>query len=230
MARALGFRFLDSSGAEIQDLPHRLHDVALIDDSAKPLLPEFLTACDVDNPLLGAKGATRIYGPQKGIGEEELELHEARLSHLGDLVQRDLGIDVRSTSGAGAAGGLGFGTIAFCDGKLQPGFELVAELLDLERQIRDSDLIITGEGSLDAQTLHGKGPHGVAVIARRLGKPVLAFAGAADDAARSDTAFDRIVTIRPEGVTVDESMRRGAEFLRAAARETAPWVHAQILA
>ncbi|MFT5466005.1 MAG: glycerate kinase [Verrucomicrobiales bacterium] len=227
LALALGYRFFDSNGAEIRDLPAKLTEIARIDPKNAVKLPEIITACDVDNPLLGEHGATRVYGPQKGIAESDFELHEQRLGHLADLAQRDLGIDPRTEPGSGAAGGLGFGTIAFCKAKLQPGFDLIADLLDLETQIAASDLVITGEGSLDAQTLNGKGPHGVAMLARNLGKPVVAFAGITDGSPRLFEAFDRIEVIRPEGVSIEESISRGQQLLEAAASRLTTWIRAE---
>lgn len=230
LARALGFRFLDETGAEIRDLPRQLLDAAKIDASTAIRLPEFVTACDVDNPLLGPAGATRVYGPQKGVAPADFDLHERRLRHLAKLVEHDLGVVARDRPGAGAAGGLGFGTIAFCGAELRSGFELVAELLNLEERVAEADLVITGEGSLDVQTLHGKGPHGVALLARKLGKPVLAFAGRTDGSPQLAQAFDRIETLQADGISIEESMRRGAELLTEAAKRTAPWIRAQLKA
>lgn len=227
VACALGFRFLAGDGGEIRDLPARLTEVERIEPPESRQLPKIITACDVDNPLLGESGATRVYGPQKGISPDELELHEHRLEHLADLVARDLGVDPRDEPGAGAAGGLGFGMIAFCGAELRPGFDLVAELLDLEARIAAADLVITGEGSLDAQTLHGKGPHGVARLAKKHGKPVVAFCGASDGSPRLTEDFDRVEVIRPEGLPLAESIARGRQLLEEAAARLVPWIRAK---
>ena len=128
-----------------------------------------------------------------------------------------LRIDARDEPGAGAAGGLGFGLIAFCGARLRSGFELVADLLDLENEVAQADLIITGEGKVDAQTLHGKGPHGVAQLARKHGKPVLIFAGMAEDSELVQATFDRVEVIRPEGVSLEDSMKQAPQLLEAAA-------------
>ena len=142
-------------------------------------------ACDVKNPLLGPRGATRVYGPQKGLRDEaqaaQLELGLARLA---DVAARTFGRDHRDTPGAGAAGGLGFGLMTFCGAELLPGFDLVASRLGLEAAVARADLVLTGEGSLDGQTLEGKAPAGVAAMARRLGRPVIAFGGRVQEAAR----------------------------------------------
>lgn len=220
LAQALGYRFLDEAGREIAAIPENLLDARRIDATHRLPLPKLIAACDVTNPLLGPAGATRVYGPQKGVEKSALARHEERLTHLADLAARDLGRDFRHEPGAGAAGGLGFGCLTFADAQLRPGFELVSQLIGLEAAIRECDAVITGEGSLDAQTLHGKGPHGVAQLARRLGKQCYAFAGRVEawDALRQE--FDAVIEIRPAGVSAQESMARAAEFLEAAARES----------
>lgn len=227
MALALGYRFLDSHSHPLALLPSQLPDLARIEAPSLEDWPIFITACDVTNPLLGPEGATRVYGPQKGARETDFEYHEARLQRLADVVQQDLGVNARNTPGSGAAGGLGFGTLAFCQARLQPGFDLVSELLGLETAVEQADLIITGEGSLDAQTLNGKGPHGVAQLARKHGKPVVAFAGRTDGSSALDAAFDRVYTIRPEGVSVEESMRRARSLLADAVKQAVPWLEEQ---
>jgi len=220
LAQALGFQFLDESGRELTSLPAELTEARRIDATHRLPLPEFIAACDVTNPLLGPAGATTVYGPQKGVEKTTLAAHEARLAHLADLAARDLQGDWRHEPGAGAAGGLGFGCLTFANAQLRPGFELVSELIGLETAIRASDAVITGEGSLDAQTLHGKGPHGVARLARRLGKPVYAFAGRVEAWDALEREFDAVFEIRPAGISAEESMARAAEFLEAAVRES----------
>jgi len=224
MAQALGYRFLDSQGNPVRELPSQLTKVARIEAPRLPNWPEFITACDVTNPLLGENGATRVYGPQKGVQPADFYEFEARLEHLADLVKLDLGVDAREIPGAGAAGGLGFGTLAFCQARLQQGFALVSELLDLEEAILGADLVITGEGSLDAQTLNGKGPDGVARLARQHNKPIIAFAGRTDGSSALDEAFDRVYTIRPEGVSVEESMRCARSFLTESAKNAVSFI------
>ena len=124
------------------------------------------------NPLLSENGAARVFGPQKGASENEIEILERALTRLADVVAEEFGFDYRDEPGAGAAGGLGFGLMSFCGAKIRPGFEVVAESADLESKIKDVDLVITGEGSLDRQTLEGKTPAGIARLARKLGKAV----------------------------------------------------------
>ncbi len=223
MALALGARFLDAAGAELTDLPANLGDAVRIDREKLLQIPDFSAACDVANPLLGPNGATRVYGPQKGVRAGDFPRHEGRLEHLANLV----GGDFQAAAGSGAAGGLGFGCLAFCGAKLSPGFDLVADLLNLEAAICEADLVITGEGSLDSQTLQGKGPHGVANLARRHGKPVLAFAGRTDGCADLKRAFDHIITISPDELPLEEAMRQGQKLLENAAFSAKKWICSQ---
>src|SRR4029434_7523388 len=139
-----------------------------------------IAAVDVRNPLLGENGATRVFGPQKGASENELSVLEQALSRLADVVAEEFGFDFRDKPGAGAAGGLGFGLMSFCDATIQPGFDVVAEAVGLESKMKEVDVVITGEGSLDRQTLEGKTPAGVAWMARKLGKRVFAIVGRTD--------------------------------------------------
>ncbi len=218
MAQALGFRFIDGDGHRLERLPEQLADVESI-VRATEAIPEIVVACDVENPLLGEQGATRVYGPQKGVLDEEMEKHEERLAHLADLVERDLGVDYRDEPGAGAAGGLGFGLLSFCGAELQSGFELVADLVGLRDAIAAADLVITGEGSLDAQTLMGKGPGGVAKMARELGRPVVAFCGRATDRDALDQIFDGVFAISGPRVSEADAMARAEELLKKTVAE-----------
>jgi glycerate kinase len=217
MAEALGFRFLTSDGEELEAIPGHLLALTRIVGEGALDFPEIVAACDVQNPLLGERGAARVFGPQKGADARTVATLEEGLRNLADVVASDLGCDHRETPGAGAAGGIGFGLLSFCGATLCSGFDLVADLLRLEARIAACDLIITGEGRLDAQTLEGKGPAGVAALARRHGKPTLAFAGSIADAAAVDTIFTATLPIIDEPVTLDEAMRRGAEFLERTA-------------
>ncbi|OYW27804.1 MAG: hypothetical protein B7Z47_06360 [Chthoniobacter sp. 12-60-6] len=219
MAAALGFRFLDASGAPLDPIIANMDRLAKIEAPATSF-PEILVACDVNNPLLGPHGCTQIYGRQKGVAD--FEFFESRLQHLADIAQRDLGIDHRDVPGAGAAGGLGFGLMTFCGAKLTSGFDLIADLVHLRERIAAADLVITGEGRLDAQTLHGKGPMGVADMARELDKPVAAFAGAIEAEDQLRTRFDLLCAIKPKEMPLAEAMQRGSELLEAAAIAESP--------
>lgn len=213
MAAALGFRFLDAGGRELPPVMLVMDRLARIEPSARSF-PEILVACDVNNPLLGPHGCTRVYGPQKGV--QDFAFFESRLERLADIVKRDLGVDHRDVPGAGAAGGLGFGLMSFCGAKLTSGFDLIADLVHLRDRIAAADLVITGEGRLDAQTLHGKGPMGVADLARELRKPVAAFAGAIEAEDQLRTRFDLLCAIKPAHMPLPEAIQRGPELLTAA--------------
>lgn len=195
MAWAMGYRFLDADGKGFFPLPANLETLHRIVPPEQPLAVKVTAACDVTNPLLGPDGATAVYGPQKGVRLERIPAFEAALQHLVGIVKRDLGSDRATSPGAGAAGGLGFGLMTFCQAGMQPGFDLVADVTKLEAAVRMADLVITGEGCVDAQTLHGKGPAGVADMARRLGKPVVAVGGIVDESVRSalNTKFHAVL-------------------------------------
>jgi glycerate kinase len=213
MAWAMGYRFLDADGRGFFPLPANLSGLEQIVPPAGTTLPEVIAACDVTNPLLGPEGATRVYGPQKGVRLERMPEFESALSHLARIVRRDLGLDLATAPGAGAAGGLGFGLMTFCRAAMRPGFDLVAETTDLEAAVRIADLVITGEGCVDAQTLHGKGPAGVADMARRLGKPVVAIGGIVDESVRAalDAKFHAVIAAAtPETVSAALSDPSGA--------------------
>lgn len=219
LARALGFRFLTDQ-RELTNGPAELISLTRIVRDGTPLhLPRTIAAADVKNPLLGARGATRTFGPQKGVAPDQLDLIEAALSRLADVVARDLGCDFRGAAGAGAAGGLGFGLMSFCGATLRPGFDLVAEMLDHEAAIQRADVVITGEGSLDEQTLEGKAPAGVARLARKWGKRIYAIVGCATEDVTTWEVFDGVFVLTKPPTTREESMTRTAELLRERARE-----------
>jgi len=219
MARALGYRFFDHDDNELKESVGdliRLHHCSSPRDLA---LPRVTGAADVRNPLLGARGATRTFGPQKGVVSDQIDLFEAALAQLADVVRRDLGVDSRDVPGAGAAGGLGFGLMSFCGATIRPGFELVAEMLNLEAIIRKADFVITGEGSLDDQTLEGKAPAGIAKIARKVGKRVFAIVGRASEQTQAREIFDGVLTLVQPSVTRENAMENTAILLRERARE-----------
>jgi len=177
----------------------------------------FQVACDVSNPLLGELGCTRVYGPQKGLGPGDLARHEQRLAELAEAVSLDLTPIPCNSPGAGAAGGLGFGLMAFCGAELRPGFDLIAELSGLEAEIARADLVITGEGSMDAQTLMGKGPAGVAEMARSAGARVIALCGIARDREALGRRFDEVISLESLTDSREESMDCARELLEKAA-------------
>ncbi len=218
LAAAIGWKFLNSRCEEINPTPGQFLEIARIIPPKAPLPIKVRGLCDVRNPLLGAEGATRVYGPQKGASPEVVERLEAALAHLADVCARDLGQDFRAIPGSGAAGGLGFGLLTFCGAEIVSGFDAIEELLHLADHIAAADLVITGEGRIDRQSLHGKGPAEIARLAREHGKPVIAFAGASEVA---DGVFDAIIPIADGPLTLDESRRRAADLLQQAAVRTA---------
>jgi len=222
MARALGFRFDFQQEHEHEDI--RVTDLLKLKRIEKPRhfeLPKIIAAVDVKNPLLGENGATRVFGPQKGASKGDLDKLDRALRKLADIVAREFGFDYRNQAGAGAAGGLGLGLVSFCGATIRPGFEVVAEAVGLESKMKEADLVITGEGSLDRQTLEGKTPAGVARLARKLRKPVFAVVGRASDDREVRELFDGIYQNARPGMSQQENMKRAAELLRENARELA---------
>lgn len=211
MLRALGFRFLDREGGEIAHGATGLRDLAKIDvDGALPALAEcrFRIACDVENPLCGPKGCSAVYGPQKGATPETVAEMDAWLDAYAELSASVLGRNFKNTPGAGAAGGLGFAFISYLGGTLSSGIELVIETIGLERKIADADVVVTGEGRLDGQTAMGKAPVGVARLAKRCGKLVLAVSGCVTDEARLCNAagIDAFFPILRRPISLAEAM------------------------
>lgn len=214
VAIALGYGFERGGKAFIPTLETLLEADRITPPSPAWTTP-VLVACDVDNPLLGPRGATRTYGPQKGV--RDFAWFEQRLEHLADLARRDLGKDPRDLPGAGAAGGLGFGLMAFANGKLTGGFELVAKQIGLAERVARADIVVTGEGRMDDQSLQGKGPVGVARLARSLGKKVVAIAGGIADSPALHREFDLMIATKPAEMPLAEAMRRTPELIAAAA-------------
>jgi glycerate kinase len=180
MVQALGARLLDANGSDVGPGGGLLGSIAALD--IEPLRATFgettiMVATDVDNPLLGPNGAAAIFGPQKGADAGALAVLERGLAHWAELVADATGTDHVATPGAGAAGGTGFGALALLDAEIRPGIELVLEMTDFAHRVTGADLVITGEGSLDEQSLAGKAPIGVATAAGRAGVPVVAVAG-----------------------------------------------------
>lgn len=176
MLAALGARLLDEDGAPLPPGGVALRRLARIDTDDMLRVP-VTVASDVDNPLLGPRGAAQVYAAQKGAGPDDIEELERGLARFADIARRDIGIDKSEQPGAGAAGGVGFAALACLNARVEPGIELILRHLDFDDRIRGARLVITGEGCLDRQTLHGKAPIGVARAAARADVPVLAIAG-----------------------------------------------------
>ena len=184
MAEALGVKLLDSQGNQIIRGGGGLKELMAIDSSGlDPGISraQILVACDVNNPLVGENGASQVYGPQKGADKKKVGALDENLKHFASIIKRDLDKDILEVPGSGAAGGLGGGLMAFLNAQLKPGFEIIKEIVDLERKMKGADLVITGEGRIDFQTQFGKTPFGVAQVARKFGIPVIALAGTLGD-------------------------------------------------
>lgn len=182
MLAALGYRFLDADGRVLTSCGRHLQEIKTIDErGALPVLKaaRFRVACDVDNPLLGEKGATAVYGPQKGADSAMVKQLEQGMNNYATVIEEYLGRVVRQVPGAGAAGGLGAGLLAFLGAELVSGFSLVSQTVDLPGQVRRGNyqLLITGEGQMNHQTLHGKLPYGISQLGVENRIPVIAFVG-----------------------------------------------------
>lgn len=184
MASALGVRFFDSEGKEIPlngEGLSQLHKIDMSGLDQRIEKCEMLVACDVDNPLYGPNGAAYIYAPQKGADEKMVETLDQNLKHFAEIVNRDIGIDVQSIPGSGAAGGLGAGLVAYAGAKLTSGINIILDMILFDQVLEHADLVITGEGKIDTQSLSGKVPVGIAERAKKQNKPVIAIVGAIGD-------------------------------------------------
>ena len=226
MLQALGARLLDAEGRALGPGGASLARLARIDVSGlDPRLQasQFHIACDVDNPLAGPRGASAVFGPQKGATPQMVAQLDAALAHYGALIARDFGREVADMPGAGAGGGIAAAMVVFLDGHLRPGLEIVAEAVGLDAAVRDADLVITGEGRIDGQTLSGKTPMGVARVAARHGKPVLAIGGglAPDAGAVLEQGIEAVFAAVVRPCTVAEALAAAEDNLRHAARNVA---------
>jgi glycerate 2-kinase len=218
MVEALGAKLVDAEGSPVQPGGAALVDAVELDLSGlHPALreAELVVASDVDNPLTGPKGAAAVYGPQKGATPEQVEQLDGALAHWADLVAEATGADRRQTPGAGAAGGVGFGLVAVLGATTRPGAQLVFELTGLLEELEAADLVVTGEGSLDRQTLHGKAPAAVAAAARDAGVPVVAVAGRVTLTERevADAGLTAAYALLDEATSEHEAMTRPGPLL-----------------
>ncbi len=228
LAQALGVRFLNFGGAPIPDLiaGGHLDKVQAVDmSSANPGLAKIhiSVACDVTNPLCGEKGASRVYGPQKGATPEMVEQLDKNLAHFAHVIKRSIGQDVIDRPGAGAGGGIGAGLMAFTNATLKRGVELVVAATRLEEHMQGADLAITGEGRVDFQTAFGKTPSGVAAAAKKHGVPVVAIGGGlADDAGGVfQHGIDGLETATPNAMPLDVAIAKSRQYLQDAAERAA---------
>lgn len=218
MLAELGVRFLDETGAPVTTTPEGLQRAASVDASgldARLAEVQVRVACDVDNPLLGTRGASAIFGPQKGATPDLVPRLDGILARLVELTGTAA---VAATPGAGAAGGLGWALLGYLNAELVPGIRLVCDIIDLAGTIAGADLVLSGEGSIDSQTLSGKTPAGVAALARAHGVPVVLFGGhvAPDAGALLDQGVWAIVCITPEGTPLERALAEASGHLRRA--------------
>jgi len=225
MAQALGFGLLDRDGRQVPFGGGGLGEIRRIDISAAdPRIREsrFLVACDVDNPLCGENGASNVFGPQKGATPEMIGILDKNLCHFADIIERDMGVSVKDVPGAGAAGGLGAGMLAFLSASLRKGVDIVIDAVGLKPSLQGADLVITGEGSCDFQTVKGKTPCGVAKAAQQLGVPAVIIAGQVGTGAEAlyEHGVVGIFTLVNGPVSLDHAMENAGSLLEDAAART----------
>lgn len=218
MASALGVKFLDKDGRSIGHGGGSLKELKRIEVSSldsRIKTSTFQVACDVDNPLCGKRGASFIFGPQKGADEKMVIQLDKNLAHYARIIERDLGVNVMNIPGAGAAGGLGAGMLAFLGASLKPGVQMVIETVKLEEILKDADLLITGEGKCDSQTIMGKTPFGLAKIAQKYNVPVVIIAGSLGDGAEAlfDFGVIGMFSMVKGPISLDDAMRNGYRYL-----------------
>lgn len=226
MLQALGIRLLDEKGEELPPGGASLHKLASIDIRRQhPQLAHCRIdiACDVNNPLTGEKGASAVFGPQKGADAEMVRTLDANLAHFATIIQRDIGKDVANIPGAGAAGGMGAALLAFFPARLRPGIEIVLETIALEDKLDNATVVITGEGRMDAQTAYGKTPVGVARLAAKHHVPVIAIAGSIAPGAEAVFAegINALHAIVPAPCTLQEALDNAADNIRHSVRNIA---------
>lgn len=226
MAQALGAKLLSAGQQQIAPGGGALETLAQIDLSElDPRLADCRidVACDVTNPLTGPQGASAVFGPQKGATAAMIERLDRGLQHFAQIIDRDLDIDVLSLEGGGAAGGMGAALYAFCGANLRPGIEIVTDALGLADLVADADLVITGEGRIDSQTIHGKVPVGVAKVAKRFNVPVIGIAGSltADVGVVHQHGLDAVFSVLYSVCTLEEALANAAANVRMTARNVA---------
>lgn len=235
MAQALGAKLLDSNGKQIGLGGAELRKLRSIDvTDLDPRLSETHVeiACDVDNPLIGEQGAAAVFGPQKGATPEMVSTLDENLAHYANLLKRDLGKDIANIPGAGAAGGLGAGLLAFLDGNLRRGVDIVIDTVQLENAIKDAAFVITGEGKIDSQTAYGKTPMGVAQVAKKYGVPVIGITGMVDSHSVGEVTdnhgINAVFSIVPGPVSLDESMENAVKYTETLAENIARLIQLRI--
>ena len=226
MAQALGVQLLDNKGQALGFGGQALAQLASIDiTTVDPRLAHIKleVACDVDNPLCGKKGASHIFGPQKGATPAMVAELDQHLAHYAAIIKRDLAIDVKDMAGAGAAGGMGAALLGLFNAQLRSGIEIVIDAVHLGDIIKDADLVITGEGRIDSQTIHGKTPIGVARTAKKYHKPVIGIAGclSQDCGVVYDHGIDAVFSVVPAAMSLEHAFNNAAVNVELTARNIA---------
>ena len=226
MMKALGAQFFDQDGVQLAADVRALLQLASIDlQYLDPRLDktEIVVACDVDNPLCGENGAARVFGPQKGATEEDIAVLDQALTRYGDILSANAGRDIASEPGAGAAGGMGAAFIGLIDAVLKPGVDIVIEIVDLANSLVDANLVITGEGRVDNQTIHGKTPTGVAKVAKSCNLPVICITGSVEDGAdfTHQLGIDEIYSVTEGDYDLTEVLIEAEHKLTQAAQKIA---------
>lgn len=219
MIKALGAKLLDGDGNDIGyggESLGRLEAIDLSNMDKRLETCKVVAACDVDNPLVGPRGASYVFGPQKGADEAMVKVLDKNLEHYAEVIERTMGISIKDYPGAGAAGGLGGGLLTFLGAELKRGIDIVIEAVGFEEKVRDTDLVITGEGMMDYQTQYGKTPYGVAQIAKKYNIPVIAVVGSMGNNAEVlyDLGFNGIFSIIDRPMTLTQAMSEGAVLLQ----------------
>lgn len=226
MVQALGAKLLDAQNNEIAQGGIGLESLSRIDISqldSRLAGCRIEVACDVTNPLTGKEGASAVFGPQKGATPEMITRLDRALTHYAQLIARDLDVNVLDLAGGGAAGGMGATLYAFCGAQLRCGIEIVTDALHLDACVADADLVVTGEGRIDSQTIHGKVPVGVAKVAKRYNKPVIGIAGSltADVGVVHEHGLDAVFSVIYTICTLDEALKNASDNVRMTARNVA---------
>lgn len=219
MLAAFGFRFLDADGQELEPNGKNLSNIRSVDksrllaDMRAMLRCSFTIACDVENPLFGKSGAAYVYAPQKGANAEEVTILDSGLKNIAAIVKSDIDRDFSFTPGAGAAGGMGFALMAYCNGSLKSGAEIVLDAAGFDKKIEDADLVITGEGKMDKQTLDGKLPYRVLRRAQAKGVSTIAICGIAENREQLlDAGFMHVYALYPDGIVSGNAMEKDVAF------------------
>ncbi|AIN14674.1 MULTISPECIES: glycerate kinase [Yersinia pseudotuberculosis complex] len=226
MMQALGVQLSDQQGKALTvggAALVQLVDIDLSQLDDRLAQTDILVACDVDNPLCGAKGASAVFGPQKGATPERVQQLDAALQHYGEKIEQVTGKSVINVAGAGAAGGMGAALFGLLNARLQPGIEIVTEALKLAAAVQEADLVITGEGRIDSQTIYGKTPVGVARVAKRFDIPVIAIAGsmAPDYEVVHQHGLDAVFSVLNHIQTLPEALEEASDNIRITARNVA---------